>query len=151
MHLHKKSKLYSYVYPCRSFDPCIYRNDSRVVSVGILCVRVIVIKQIVNCLRRRVTKCLPQKLFLTNFYLIAILIVPYINFSFQNVYIMARTEINHAMEYGKQTENSWNSKLYFYEYLIGPNNVGPNFRRPKYFVGPNFRHLVKISSLRADE
>ena len=42
-------------------------------------------------------------------------------------------------------------KLNISVYLIGPNNVGPNFRRPKYFVGPNFRHLVKISSLRADE
>ena len=35
-------------------------------------------------------------------------------------------------------------------YLIGPNFVGPNFRRLKIFVGPNFRHL-KISSIRADE
>ena len=33
------------------------------------------------------------------------------------------------------------------QYLIGPNFVGPNFRRPKIFVGPNFRPLLKISSL----
>ena len=32
-------------------------------------------------------------------------------------------------------------------YLIGRNFVGGKFRRQKIFVGKNFRHLLKISSL----
>ena len=37
------------------------------------------------------------------------------------------------------------------KHLIGPNFVGTNFRWPKIFLGPNFRHLLKISSIRADK
>ena len=37
------------------------------------------------------------------------------------------------------------------QYLIGRNFVGGKFRRQKIFVGKNFRHLLKISSLFADE
>ena len=36
-------------------------------------------------------------------------------------------------------------------YLIGQNFVGQKFRRTKFFVGQNFRHLAKISSLLSDE
>ena len=36
-------------------------------------------------------------------------------------------------------------------YLIGRNFVGGKFRRQKIFVGKNFRHVLKISSLFADE
>ena len=36
-------------------------------------------------------------------------------------------------------------------YLIGKNFIGKRVRRQKCFVGRNFRHLVKISSLSADE
>ena len=37
------------------------------------------------------------------------------------------------------------------KYLIGQNNVGQNCRRTKFFVGQNFRHHQKISSLLSDE
>ena len=36
-------------------------------------------------------------------------------------------------------------------YLIWQNNVGQNFRRTKFFVGQNFRHHRKISSLLSDK
>ena len=37
------------------------------------------------------------------------------------------------------------------DYLIGQNFVEQNFRRTKFFVGHNFRHLEKFSSLMSDE
>ena len=43
------------------------------------------------------------------------------------------------------------TELYGLEYLIEQNNVGQNFRRTKFFVGQNFRHHRKISSLLSDE